>query len=146
MVFIYCRYAEEYVGAQSVEVGVHVPSKVPTSASALEVKHSVHDTHGSESMIPHPYIRAQPQECEEAHALLDLYIWLARRFPDAFEDLEQAQRDRDVVARLIEAGLETMSERAVGVSAADASAKPWAQQSKAHGKQRNLKPAIRARV
>jgi len=56
---------------------------------------------------------AELAELESAHAVFDLYIWLARRFPVEFNALEEAQAGAEATQRLIQAGLQRMGEDAV---------------------------------
>ena len=46
---------------------------------------------------------------ESAHKCLDLYLWLARRFPEAFPEEELAQAYRSMTATAISAGLQRLS-------------------------------------
>ena len=43
------------------------------------------------------------------HQVLDLYIWLANKFPDTFLDLQQANAQRDYAQSLIVMGLKNLA-------------------------------------
>jgi hypothetical protein len=82
------RYGTKFVAKGRVRVGLKVPPNPPSTPWELE-------------------------ELESAHAVFDLYTWLARKFPIEFIDLEAAQAAAIVTQALISEGLERIGAQAV---------------------------------
>lgn len=82
------RYATRFVERGKVRVGLKVPPHPPTCPRELE-------------------------ELESAHAVFDLYTWLARKFPTEFVSLETAQAAAITTQGLISEGLERIGAQAV---------------------------------
>lgn len=49
------------------------------------------------------------QVLEDTHGVLEMYIWLARRFPDQFYEIDLATEQADLSSKLINTGLEVIS-------------------------------------
>lgn len=84
------RYATRFCEKGRVRVGLRIPLHPPSTPGELE-------------------------ELESAHAVFDLYIWLARKFPVEFVSLEEALESSKVTQELIMAGLERMGDKYVRV-------------------------------
>jgi hypothetical protein len=82
------RYARHMVRKKAVKVGLIVPDAPPLNPAELE-------------------------ELEAAHAVYDLYLWLARRFPMQFTDLERATEGAAKTQALIQEGLRAMGDAAL---------------------------------
>jgi hypothetical protein len=82
------RYARQYSRGARVRHGVVLPAAAPATAEDLAVLESI-------------------------HSALDLYLWLARRFPADFTAPDQAAEAADRAQRLISEGIAAMGEEHV---------------------------------
>ena len=82
------RYASRFASAGRVRVGLRPPAVCPSTPSELA-------------------------ELEQAHAVYDLYLWLARRFPAEFIDVERARDAVGVTQALISEGLAGLGDEAL---------------------------------
>ena len=55
----------------------------------------------------------QLEEAEDIHSVIDLYIWLSRRFPGVYYELEKAREASITVADMIEQGLKIMTDNGI---------------------------------
>lgn len=88
------KYARTFAARGKVKPGLHVPPTAPTTPQQL-------------------------RELEAAHAVLDMYLWLGRRFPLAFSALAAAQLDALRTQELIQEGLEAMGDAARAIAEAN---------------------------
>ena len=87
------RYARKFVEKGRVKVGLRVPAMPPHNPGELA-------------------------ELESAHAVFDLYLWLARRYPTEFIQVSEAQQAAGATQRLIQEGLQAMGDDAIAQSRA----------------------------
>jgi hypothetical protein len=85
------RFADRFQRKGRVQLGLHIPAEPPRTPHELE-------------------------ELESAHAVFDLYLWLARKFPVEFTSVTEARAAAATAQKLITAGLERMGARAVKVA------------------------------
>ena len=79
------RFARKFAETGRVRVGLRVPAAPPRSPAELA-------------------------ELESAHAVYDLYLWLARRYPAEFVELPQAVEAAAATQALIQQGLQAMGD------------------------------------
>ena len=75
-IYIYIRYIETYSRGHQVKLGLHVRvDYIPTTAEQL-------------------------QHVEDVHAILELYVWLARRYPSHYCDTEKAIQQKELSSQV----------------------------------------------
>ncbi|KAL4437560.1 hypothetical protein ABPG77_003541 [Micractinium sp. CCAP 211/92] len=80
------------------------------------------------SILHPPLVEAQSeaelQQLEATHRILDLFIWLAYRFPDSFCGAEEVEEKRRAVSALVDASIRAMGMQRRKAKAAQAEAEP----------------------